>query len=298
MVIAVGPRRALAGQAFPGPRNERSLMTDLECVAFLQSALPRLRFRWPGFRKVRRQVRKRVERRMEQLGLTAVGAYRDYLEAHPEEWEVLDGYCRITISRFYRDRSVFDLLGEEVLPGLARTAIQFRRGEVRCWSAGCASGEEAYTVLILAHTGRFFQTADVRLRLLATDADEQMLRRGRLARYPASSLKNVPRAWLSGPLQPSGEAYVVRADLREQVEFQKQDVRRQMPDGPWDLVLCRNLVFTYFDESLQREVLRRLVGRIRTGGVLVAGKQEKLPETGLPLAPWARNLGVYRFGAS
>jgi chemotaxis protein methyltransferase CheR len=271
-------------------------MTDRECVEFLQWALPRLRFRWPGFRKVRRQVRKRIERRLGQLGLAEIGAYRSYLESHPAEWDVLDGYCRITISRFYRDRGVFDFLGEEILPELARTATRRALGEVRCWSAGCASGEEAYTVLILAHVGRFGQFANVRMRLLATDADEQMLRRGRQARYPASSLKNVPPDWLRGPLERSGEEYVVRGDLRAQVEFQRQDLRRQLPDGPWDLVLCRNLVFTYFDEPLQREVLGRLVGHVRAGGVLVTGKQETLPQTDVPLVPCARRLGIYRVG--
>jgi chemotaxis protein methyltransferase CheR len=273
-------------------------MTDPECVAFLQWALPRLRFRWPGFRKVRRQVRKRVERRLGQLGLPHVDAYRNYLESHPAEWEVLDGCCRITISRFYRDRRVFDLLGQEILPELARTAIRCGLDEVRCWSAGCASGEEAYTLLILTRTGRFAQFPNVRMRLLATDADEQMLRRARRARYPAGCIKDVPPDWLSGPLQASGEEYVVRADLRGQVEFQKQDIRRQLPDGPWDLVLCRNLVFTYFDVPLQREILGGIVGRIRAGGVLVTGKQETLPQTDDPLAPCARNLGFYRVGGS
>jgi chemotaxis protein methyltransferase CheR len=271
-------------------------MTDSECVEFLQWALPRLRFRWPGFRKVRGQVRKRIERRLGQLGLVEISAYRSYLESRPAEWDVLDGFCRITISRFYRDRSVFDFLGEEILPELARNATRHGLDEVRCWSAGCASGEEAYTVLILADAGRFAQFAKVRMRLLATDADEQMLRRARQARYPASSVKNVPPDWLRGPLERSGEEYVVRADLRAEVDFQRQDIRGPVPDGPWDLVLCRNLAFTYFDEPLQREVLAKLVGHMRADGVLVTGKQETLPKTDVPLVPRARHLGVYRVG--
>ena len=269
-------------------------MTDRECVEFLQWALPRLRFRWPGFRKVRRQVRRRIERRLGQLGLADFGAYRSYLESRPGEWELLDGYCRITISRFYRDRGVFDFLGEEILPELAGAALGRGRDEVRCLSAGCASGEEAYTLLFLAQAGRFARFANVRMRLLATDADEQMLRRARQARYPASSVKDVPLDWLGGPLERSGEEYVVREDLRRRVEFQCQDIRRQLPAGPWDLVLCRNLVFTYFDEPLQREVLEKLVGHIRAGGVLVTGKQETLPESDVPLVPCAPHLGVYR----
>ncbi|HUS38260.1 MAG: hypothetical protein WBF93_12370 [Pirellulales bacterium] len=86
-------------------------MKDAECVELLQWALPRLRMRWLGFRKVRRQVGKRVDRRLHQLGLDSVDQYRTYLAVHEGEWSVLNDCCRITISRFYRDRGVFDFLG-------------------------------------------------------------------------------------------------------------------------------------------------------------------------------------------
>jgi chemotaxis protein methyltransferase CheR len=79
-------------------------MSDSQCVVFLQWALPRLRVRWAGFRKVRRQVCRRVWRRARELGLADLVAYRAYLEEHPEEWALLDSMARITISRFYRDR--------------------------------------------------------------------------------------------------------------------------------------------------------------------------------------------------
>ena len=269
-------------------------MTDSECVELLQWALPRLRFRWPGFRKVRRQVRRRVERRLQSLGLAGADAYRDYLQSHPQEWQVLDSCCRITISRFYRDRGVFDYLGQTVLPALAQAAIQRGADEVRCWSAGCASGEEPYTLVILASRGALAPFPGVRLRVLATDADEHVLERARRGRYPPSSLKEVPPDWLAGPLVQTGEEYEVREALRGQVEFREQDIRSGMPDGPFDLVLCRNLVFTYFDEPLQREILQRIIERVRPGGVLVIGKQESLPEPAPRLSPSARNVGVYR----
>ncbi len=273
-------------------------MTDAECIELLQWALPRLGFRWRGFRKVRRQVRRRIQRRLGQLGLSGAGAYRDYLRSHPAEWQVLDGCCRITVSRFYRDRAVFDHLGQKVLPELAATAIRHGQSEIRCWSAGCASGEEVYTVAILAATGPLAKTAGVRLRMVATDADQHVLERARRARYPASSVKDVPAGWLTGPLAPSGDEHVVRSDLRHDVEFHCQDIRREWPDGPFHLVLCRNLAFTYFDQPLQRSVLRRMIERILPGGVLVIGKQESLPETPSQIIPWGRNLGTYRVSPS
>ena len=105
-------------------------MNDLDCVQFLQWALPKMRMRWPGFRKVRRQVCKRVDRRLRRLGLVGVAAYRAYLDDHPDEWSELDQLCRIPISRFYRDRGVFDLLRDDVLPSLAADT----RARAGAWS--------------------------------------------------------------------------------------------------------------------------------------------------------------------
>ena len=89
-------------------------MKDTECVEFLRWALPRLHLSWPGFRKVRRQVCRRVERRRQELGLADVAAYRARLEERAEEWAVLDGLCRVTISRFYRDRGLWDFLERDI----------------------------------------------------------------------------------------------------------------------------------------------------------------------------------------
>ena len=82
------------------------------------------------------------------------------------------------------------------------------------------------------------------------------------------------------------------------MEFLQQDIRHQIPKGPFDLVLCRYLVFTYFDESLQRELLGRILERIRPGGIFVAGKQETLPAGDWALSPYDRNLRIYRVDES
>ncbi|HUE72271.1 MAG TPA: hypothetical protein VMP01_15410 [Pirellulaceae bacterium] len=114
-------------------------MKDSLCVEFLQWALPQLRMRWPGFRKVRKQVCKRVDRRLRELGLADEKAYHEYLAAQPAEWSVLDTFCCISISRLYRDRGVFDYLRDQVLPRLAAAALAGGQQALRCWSAGCAS---------------------------------------------------------------------------------------------------------------------------------------------------------------
>ena len=128
-------------------------MRDRDCVTFLQWALPRLRMRWPGFRKVRGQVCKRITRRMAALEVDGVPGYEAYLEGHPEEWEVLDALCRVTVSRFLRDRGVWSLIQGEVLDTLARAAREEDREAIRCWSAGCGSGEEPYSLSLVWRLG-------------------------------------------------------------------------------------------------------------------------------------------------
>lgn len=248
-------------------------MTDRECIEFLHWALPRMRMRWPGYRKVRGQVCKRISRRIFALGLPDPSAYRSYLESNENEWQALDSLCRITISRFYRDRGVFDDLCNIVMPRMAaRTSA-----DVRCWSAGCASGEEAYTIRILWELRAAQLMKGKKLHIIGTDSDPTMLERARNAGYPASAMKDLPPELKEQAFDRSGEEYVLRPRFRRDIRFAEMDIRESMPDGSYDLILCRNLVFTYFEEELQKEILSGLAARINKGGILVIGAHESLP---------------------
>jgi chemotaxis protein methyltransferase CheR len=254
---------------------------DAECVDFLQWALPRMGFRWPGYRRVRRQVCKRVARRLKALGLGDLGAYRAYLTATPAEWAILDSCCRITISRFYRDRGVFEFLATDALPELARQTLERGDAMLRCWSAGCASGEEPYSLAIVWRLALARRFPDLGFEVVATDADQVMLKRARTGLYAAGSLKDLPQEWRARAFEPAGRGFRLRDRFRDCVRFRRQDIRRAMPAGPFDLILCRNLAFTYFDEEGQVRILNRLVARMVPGGALVLGGHETLPAT-----PW------------
>jgi chemotaxis protein methyltransferase CheR len=250
-------------------------LNDAESVAFLQWALPQLRMRWKGFRRVRRQVRRRINARLAELGLSDANSYRSHLEAHPAEWVVLDRCCRVTVSRFYRNRGVFDVLFDRVLPELAAT---------RVWCAGCASGEEPYTISL----GR------TDLEIVATDSDAHMIERARIAEYPASSLRELPAAWRARGFEETGGGFRLRSAYRERVEFRCEDVRETMPAGPFDLILCRNFVFTYFEESLQRTLAAAMAQRLVGGGALLLGHHESLPAGTPGFAIWDSAHRVYR----
>jgi chemotaxis protein methyltransferase CheR len=264
---------------------------DADCVAFLQWALPRLGLSWAGFRKVRRQVCRRVAARMESLGLRDVAAYRARLDADRAEWQALGALCTVSISRFYRDGEVFDCLGAVVLPALARAALGRRAARLECWSAGCASGEEPYTIAILWRMSSPIR--GLALRILATDVDATLLERARAACYRASSLKELPPAWRWEAFEPRGRQFCLRDEYRRRVELERQDLASELPQREFDLVLCRNLAFTYFGEQLARGALEGIASRLRSGGALVVGIHEKLPQP-TALEPWPGCRAVFR----
>jgi len=265
------------------------------CVEFLQWALPRLGLRWAGFRRVRGQVCRRLRRRARALGLADLAAYRAHLATHPEEWAEVERLARVTISRFCRDRAVFAALGDEVLPRLAGAAQAEGRDRLRAWSAGCASGEEPYTLALVWRHVVAPRLPGLALDILATDVDPAALDRARRAEYGASSLREVPEAWRREAFAGGREEGFVLAGVhRRPVRFARHDVRAPPPPGPFDLVLCRNLAFTYLGAPAQRAVLAHLAATLRAGGALAVGLHEALPEPAEEFAPWPGARAVFR----
>ena len=123
-----------------------------------------------------------------------------------------------------------------------------------------------------------------------------MLRRAEAACYARSSLKDVPPEWIAQAFAPSGALLCLLPEFRREVRFVLQDIRRSMPDGPFDLILCRNLVFTYFDEALQRRLLSQMTERLQPRGFFVLGAHETLPAEGTGLTAIAHGLPIYRRG--
>jgi len=268
------------------------VVRDSDCVRFLQWCLPRLGLRWPGYRKVRRTVCKRLRRRLRALDLEDLAAYRAHLERDGPEWQRLDALCSIPISRFYRDRGVFEVLGARVLPDLAESAAERGTERLRAWCAGCASGEEVYSLRLVWDLAVQSGYPEIDLHILGTDAEPVMLQRAKAACYPAGSLKELPATWRERAFAEEDGLFRLRPAFRHDITLRRQDIRRRRPKGPFDLILCRNLVFTYFAQPLQVKLLGALRARLGPRGVLVVGAHEDLPNGGLErIAP---GLPVYR----
>ncbi|MCP5000726.1 MAG: methyltransferase domain-containing protein [Hyphomicrobiales bacterium] len=239
---------------------------------------------------------KRLKRRIRMLGIVDFDAYRAYLDAHEAEWETFDALCRIPISRFYRDHGVFERLELETLPGLAEEVIA-RGGKpvIDIWSLGSASGEEPYTVSILWQMALARKFPHLAIDILATDSEPTMIERARRGCYGNGSLKELPQSWREAAFERLDDLLCIRPAYRACITFELADVRHKLPPGPFDLILCRNVIFTYFDGGLQRRYCRILHRLLRPGGVLVLGKHGRLPENAAELFfAVDRNVPIYR----
>lgn len=268
--------------------------TSAACTDFLQWALPRLGMRWAGFRRVRGQVCKRLRRRLAALGLADLAAYRNLLVQDGAEWRVLDGLTRITVSRFYRNRGVFDHLRAEILPVLGRALRMAGESRLRCLCLGCCGGEEPYTLSMVWRLDLSLRCPGVRLEIVATDSDPGSLARAAEARYSGGSLKDLPPEWQTAAFDVEDGAHRLRSEFRRDVLFLQQDLREDMPPGPFHLVLCRNLAFTYFDERWQQRIANGLAARMPTSGVLVLGSHERLPSDVTAFRPISTRLAIYQ----
>ncbi len=138
------------------------------------------------------------------------------------------------------------------------------------------------------------QFPTLRLRIVATDIDPLAIRRAKRGCYRASSLKELPNKCLKDAFTTLADELCLKDAYRASVTFMVQDIRERSPKGPFHLILCRNLAFTYFDEALQTKTLQSLTDRLVPQGTLIIGKLESLPDGPKEIQPWSLRLGVYR----
>jgi len=178
---------------------------------------------------------------------------------------------------------VFEILGERILPGIAQRARDQQR-DAQCWSAGCASGEEPYTLRLLWD----LQTeATARLSIVATDIDEALLARARHGCFPRGSLRELPPDLIARGFEECDQVFRLIERHRRDIAFTPHDVRSAAIPGLFDLILCRNLAFTYFAPRLQCQVLEQIIAKLRPHGWLVIGAHERLPRPAAGLVPLA-----------
>ena len=217
-------------------------------------------------------LRRRLAVRMRARGAHTFGEYARILHEDDGEYERLLDTLTINVTKFYRNPETWDALARTYLPDL----WGHRDGALQAWSAGCASGEEAYTIaILLLELARTSGVPVADARIDATDVDRTVLARAERGRFRAPAFDEMPAALAERYFEGVGERGVV-PPVRALVRFHVHDLLRDPPPAPpYDLIVCRNVVI-YFDRATQERLFLRFIDALRPGGVLVLGKVETL----------------------
>src|SRR5262249_52529424 len=228
-------------------------------------------FDYTGYR--RPTLIRRFEKRMQDVGADDWEAYRAYLVEHPEEYVELFNTILINVTGFFRDRETWELVASEVVPRL----LDERPADapLRIWSAGCASGEEPYTIAMLLVEALGEDAYKRRVKIYATDIDEDALAQARDAAYTTKQLENIPPELRERYFQQSDHGYAFRNDLRRTVIFGRNDLHRDPPISRVDVLVSRNTLM-YFGAEVQQRILANFYFALNRGGFLIVGKAEAL----------------------
>lgn len=221
-------------------------------------------------------ILRRIAVRQRACGAASLRAYLKLVSRNPTERERLVKALTIHVSQFFRNPSTFRAIQEEVLPAILAQKQTIGGRSLRLWSAGCACGEEPYSlaILLLEKAGRAVR--EYSSAIYGTDIDPDCLRQAKEARYPATSLAHVPPGWRERYFVEVGTRYQIVPEARRLVYFKEHNILEPLPFGRIDLVVFRN-VLIYMTELLQERVLLALHAALNPGGFLVLGKVEGLP---------------------
>jgi two-component system, chemotaxis family, CheB/CheR fusion protein len=216
---------------------------------------------------------RRFRKRMDELGLNEYEEYRQRLEADPDEFAQLLNMILINVTGFFRDPETWAYLQEIVIPRLLERAGE--SSPIRVWSAGCASGEEPYTVAMLLFEALGDDAFRRRVKIYATDLDEEELAEARQALYAPKQIADVPEELRERYFQPVNHMLAFRSDARRAVVFGKNDLLQDAPISRVDLLVSRNTLM-YFAPSAQERILANFYFSLNGEGFLVLGKAEAL----------------------
>ncbi len=237
-------------------------------------------------------ILRRLQRRITATQCPDLAAYAGYLQTHPEEVDRLVSSFLIKVTEFMRDPELFAILRAQVLPELL-AARRSRGQELRIWSAGCATGEEAYSLALLVCAVLGDDLSAIPVKIFATDLDGDAVAFARQGIYPAAALAGLPPDLITRYFTSSPGGYTISKLIRSLVVFGEHDLGQHAPFPQIDLVLCRN-VLIYFTKELQQRALQLFAFALRDGGYLVLGRTETVRPLAEFFAPHLTPHKIYR----
>lgn len=229
------------------------------------------------FSRYRREIlKRRIALRVRANKLTSYSEYIDFLLKNPEEYDKLFNILCINVSEFFRDPEVWIAI-KYLLENLLRKKIQNKDTSFRIWSAGCANGEEPFSMAILLKEIAQNIRWSYPIEIIATDIDKGCLKTASTAEYPKESLKNVDEKTLTKYFTAAQNGYRLKEEIKNKVTFIYQDLISKEPIEQTDIILCRN-VFIHFERSLQSQLLDKFHKSLKKNGYLIMGKVETILE--------------------
>ena len=216
---------------------------------------------------------RRINKRMESIAIARYSDYIDYLEVHPDEFSYLFNTILINVTGFFRDRPAWDYIIKEIVPQIVANK---QPGEpIRLWSAGCASGEETFTLAMVLAEYIGIEASQERVKIFATDVDEEALNQARQASYIQKDIAEIPPDLQEKYFERQGTRYLFNKDLRRSIVFGRHNLIKDAPIAKIDLLLCRNTLM-YFNSEGQQKIIDRFHFAINDTGFLFLGKAEML----------------------
>ncbi len=229
----------------------------------------------------RATLMRRVQVRMHTVGMRSFADYLDYLQVDSNEFTRLFNTILINVTRFFRDPQAWEYIASDVIPGLLATRA---KDPIRVWSAGCASGEEVYTIAMLLAEALGWQQFRERVKIYGTDVDEEALSQARHGTYDSRLTEDVAPALVEKYFDRQDDRLVFSKDLRRSVIFGRHDLNQDAPISRINLLICRNCLM-YFNAEAQGRILARFQFALLNGGVLFLGKSETLLTHSVRFAP-------------
>lgn len=244
---------------------------DVDFENLLQYLRNNRGFDFTGYK--RSTLMRRVSKQMQYLNIENFANYQDYLEVHPDEFKTLFNTILINVTAFFRDPLAWEYLAKEIIPNILKN--KQKNEQVRIWSAGCASGEEAYTLAIILAEILGIEDFRHRVKIYATDIDEEALNQARQASYSARNIHAVPLELRDKYFDLINKNYIFHQELRRAVIFGRHDLLQDAPISRLDLLVCRNTLM-YFNSETQGRIINRFHFALNDHGYLFLGKAEML----------------------
>lgn len=215
-------------------------------------------------------VQRRIEKRLGVLGIKSIPDYFVYLKETPSELQALSQNMLVSVTAFFRDSEAYDHLSHHIEEMIAKKSLG---EELRFWSAGCATGEEPYSLAMIVADLCEKHRKPLNVKIFATDLDLEALNTARNATYSSEDVAGVPQEFLAKYFEKKNTSYELRKFIRDMIVFARQDLIQHAPFVKLDLVTCRN-VLIYFEPSLQSRVFEIFHYALRPSGILFLGKSE------------------------